>query len=245
MNSGERDELLAKLALIRWREDKSHGIHSVGFGGDYVRHSKTIAELRIMSNIDIENLCKNCCINKAKPSQKADVYINGIGYSLKSNRSALPAFINHTHRHGIIKVCQREGIDIKRLDVLVANYWLARNSGKISEDVKFAGSVFANDREVMVKLLAYFLFKGTATGDSAYPAAFLYSFTDPLDFSTWTLYDPIHEANNIIDNTTISLRNKGMPATYHPDSKNQAHMEMHPWVSFSSGEWRGSIHIRG
>ena len=245
MNSGERDELLAKLALIRWREDKCHGIHSVGFGGEYVRHSKTIADLKIISDIGIINLCKDCCIGKATASQKADVYINGRGCSLKSNGSALPAFVNHTHRHGILKVCQREGIDITKLDLLVNSYWLARNAGRIAEDVKFVGSVFANDRDVMVKLLAYFLFKGTAKGDSAYPADFLYSFTDPLDFSTWIPYEPINAANDIIDKTTISLRNKGMPATYHPDSKNQNHIEMRPWVRFSDGEWKGSIHIRG
>lgn len=245
MNNGERDELLAKLALIRWREDKLYGIHSVGLGNIYISHSKTIADLKIMSNVDILNLCNNCCIGKAIPSQKSDVHINGIGYSLKSNRSAPPAFINHTHRNGILKVCQREGIDIRKLDVLVKNYWLARNTGTITEDVKFKGSVFESDRDVMVKLLAYFLFKGTAKGDSLYPAEFLYSFDDPLDFSTWKKYSPFDAANKIIDNTIISLRNKGMPITYSPNSTNQTHIEMRPWVGFINGEYKGSIHIRG
>ena len=255
MNTGERDELLAKLALIRWREDKLHGIdhagdtpriYGVGGGGEYIRHSKTITELKTMSDIQIRNLCKDCCVDKASPSQKADVYINGIGCSLKSKRGALPALINHTHRYGILNVCQQERIDIKRLDVLVNNYWLARVSGRISEDVEFKGSVFANDRDVMVRLLAYFLFKGTASGNSERPAKRLCSFTDPLDYSTWTFYDdPLKAAENIIDNAIISLRSKGIPETYRPDSQKPEHIEMRPWIHFSEGKWKGAIHIRG
>ena len=238
------DELKAKLALIYWRDNNLNNIQSVGLKTEYLSHRLSLDELRNKSDNEIIAICEQCHANKAPAGSKADVIINNISYSLKSHRNALPALLNHTHRHGILKVCSRIGLDITRLDTLVDKYWEGRLSGRHGEDVKFKSSAFARDRQAMVKLLEYFLFTGTAMKNSNYPASKLYKLSDPFDFNTWTKINKLEAASEIIENTTISIRRKNV-RNFNPQSTSTNHRNMAPWMKLSKGAYRGELHIRG
>ena len=244
MNAGEMDELKAKLALIYWRDNNLNGIKSVSLEAEYLSHGLNLDEIKNKSDNEIITICNQCNANKAPAASKADVIINRISYSLKSHRKALPALLNHTHRDGIIKVCSRIGLDISRLDTLISKYWEGRISGVHGEDVKFIGSAFSKDKQAMVKLLEYFLFTGTAMKNSNYPASKLYKFTDPFNFATWAEIDKLTAADEIISNTTISIRKKSI-TNFNPKGASDKEKNMAPWMKFADGAYRGEIHIRG
>lgn len=245
MNAGEIDELKAVLTLIYCRDNNVNGVRNVGLEHEYRSHNKTIEELKVMDDRAIISLSSACGVVKAKASYKADVRINGEGYSLKSHRKALPALLNHTHRAGIIKVCNRINLDISVLDSLIGQYWDNRINRVHGEDVKYTDSVFAQGHASMVQLLEYFLFVGTANGISPFPAVALYSFNDPFNFSSWQRKSRSSAASEMIRGSTISLRNKGMMGSYSDSSTSTAHTEMRPWVRNVDGSDKGSLHIRG
>ncbi|NVH48988.1 hypothetical protein [Photobacterium damselae] len=243
-NIGEIDELKAVLTLIYHRDHGSFTNVGYGINHNYQSHNLTLENIKLLDNDSTISIAHSCGITKAAASYKADVYINNIGYSLKSNRGAKPALLNHTHRDGLIKVLERLGENINSLDILVDNYWAQRLAGVHSEDVRFKDSAFNANKALMIKILEYFMFIGTARGNSLHPAQYLYSFSDPTDIKTWLIYSPNDAANNIIDNTIISIRNKGLPPTYQKNSVNKQHIKIHPWVKTVDGCNKGCIHIR-
>lgn len=252
MNKGEKDELLAKLALISLRDQKRtipipaiSQINEVGFKNNtYRSHGKSLQELAVLSTAEIAELARQSNLMKAASRDKADVYINNKGFSLKSTRAAPPTYLNHTHRQGIKRVCDRENISISNIDRTVELYWNQRMAGVLTEDVNFELSPFKTERRTMVKLLSYFLFKGSATSDSKAPADYLISFANPLDFNTWKVFVPEDAANTLIKLTKWSMRAKGLPKTYSETSRSQRDQLLRPWIRNIQGKFKGSMHIR-
>jgi hypothetical protein len=121
MNKGEEDELKAKLSLIYWRDNNINSIQNVECNDtqsyfEYPTHNLTLIDIKNLNQDNLKRICNQFQINIASSLIKADVSINHQNVSLKSTRGALPALINHTHREGIQKVCQRINLNITSLD---------------------------------------------------------------------------------------------------------------------------------
>ncbi len=254
MNKGEVDELKAKLSLIYWRDGNHNGINSVGFYTDnatdffeYGSHGLMLAEIKNLQNEALIEYCEQCGITKAPSTIKADICINGENISLKSNRGALPALINHTHREGIEKVCNRINLSLQPIDDAIEEYWQQRQAGLITEDVQMCtpNNPFEPIKDYLTTLLAYFLFIGTARADSSIQAERLISFDDPTNYATWTTYSQAEAARQYIDRVTISIRSKAMPTTYIHNGTSDRDKKIAKWTRLSDGSYKGSLHIRG
>ena len=249
MNLGEQNEILLKAFIVKCFCEKSKltgapeslsFIESNRFGPNEKVLSWAKGYEEFLDKRDWESLGK--MFGKAKSGYKADIEINGIKYSVKYKNAGKSALLNHTHRRGIIKVCNRIGLNILDFDKIVNDYWNLRESGIIGEDVSNSNSnsPFNKNKELIKKLLEYFLFKGTAQGDSAFPADKLLEFSDPFDPSTFKVLDPGDAVDEIWSSLVFSLRSKAMPKNYNKKD----HEDLTPWTRFSSGAYRGSLHIR-
>lgn len=254
MNSGERDELLIKLYLVTMRDNGASlngaQIKSVGFDGTEYRSIPTIIanKFRTLTNEELAELTNSLSIGKAPGGAKSDVYINGIGYSLKSSSAAPSALVNHTSRPGFENVCNKVGVNIKELDKTIDEYWRLRFAGIIAEDTKISDSncPFKNSKELIKPILEYFLFIGTGSKDSNYPAKYVLEFSNPCDTTTWKILNPSTAVDLIWDNLIFCLRaKKGMPANYNKETYCKPNAEsIARWTEYCSGDYRGALHIR-
>ena len=175
-NFGENDEMRAKLHLIQLRGTKKTitiggnevDVLSVRNGEEECKPLPEGTDLAQLSDLEVESLAKQVGAFKAPAGSKADVYVNDLGISVKSHRGANPAFLNHTHRAGFLKVCQRIHVRIDELDLIIKEYWEKRKAGIIREDVSNSdpNSPFVNHLEYLKPIMNYFLFKGTAQKES-------------------------------------------------------------------------------
>ncbi len=255
-NTGEEDELIANIKLIELRDTGGFlfgkPVKSVGFAGkEFLSLPKgfNIAGLSKMDDAQLGKVGRTLGVNKAPALAKADVFINGIGYSIKSNRKAPPALINHTARPGFEKVCNRVGAKIDKLDGIIAEYWRLRNLGIISEDTAnhHSNSPFYQHKEFFRPILNYFLFQGTGKGDSKYPAKHIIGFSDPLLLNTWSLYDESNALDTLWDDLIFCLRaKKGMPKNYPNVSPRLRPLlsSYKMWTTYIDGGYRGALHIR-
>ena len=249
-NIGEYDEMRAKLHLIELRdsgktiliEGQQVMVTSVKNDSVECKPLPNNTNLTSMSDAEIENLAKHVGAFKAPAGSKADVYVNGYGISVKSHRGANPAFLNHTHRAGFLKVCKRVGVSIEQLDHIVEDYWKKRKDGVIGEDVKNSdpNSPFKDHLEYLKPIMNYFLFKGTAQKDSQFPADYILDFIDPVDESNWKFSKDEYLEDNW-KHIIFSIRSKGMPDSY-PKGKNSQLIK--PWVKIAEGKYKGSLHGR-
>lgn len=253
MNTGERNELLIKLRLVEMRmHNNSAGIFnhekikSVGFDGkEYLDIPSGYENYSTLPDNDLNTLAKITHISKAGIYDKADVYINGIGYSIKSLNAAPPALVNHTARDGWERVCSNVSCDIRQLDNIIAKYWDLRLNGDITEDVNNSNphSPFAPHKDYLLPILNYFLFKGSGSRDSKHPADYILDFTDPIDETTWEKYGDDY-IDSHWDKLVFSLRSsKGMGK--YPNIKNLAKKKsMEKWTVYHSGGYKGALHVR-
>jgi len=254
INKGEVDELLVALILVFYRDSGNLDlapvgkVSRVGFAGKEYGSLPTgyndISMLRRLSTPQVKNLAQDIGVTKAASSHKADIYINGRGYSFKSHRSNPPAIINHTHRFGWSRVCKELHIDINPLDIMVAEYWRLRKSGVIKEDIPNSdpNSPFAKHQEYFSPLIEYFLFKGTGVKPSVSVAEYVLDVEDPLDVSTWDVYEPKYIVAQYWDRLVFSIRNKGMPDSFPESNKRNDCISV--WSEFWQDKYRGSIHVR-
>lgn len=257
INSGERNELLVKLRLIELRdkkqsinlEGKTLRVTSVGFGGNEYKslpNNIDLEEVYEESNnddiTDLKSIAEEVGITKAASRDKADVFINGIGYSVKSLQSAPPALVNHTPRNGWKRICDSLNIDIEELDNIISEYWEKRLKGVLMEDVgnDNQNSPFKSHKDYLLPILNYFLFKGTGSKDSNYPADFILDFSNPIDVDTWSIHGKEY-LDEQWGNLVFSVRHKGMPDSY-PKCKNSETIK--PWVRNFQGSDKGSLHVR-
>ena len=252
VNQGELDEYLVKLFLIDCREkklpvpigNKSEVVYSVGdkdneYGvpGINLKWSEQNAKI-------IVYICKQIKAGKASAFDKADVFVNHIGISVKSRRGAAPTIINQTSREKILRVMKSLGEPIAPLDRIVDRYWAIRlNGGKEdvsnSDDPENAFSIDENGNSnlpVLKPLLSYFAFKGTGTRDSSAPADYVLSVGVPDDVTTWIYYDESDFVNRLWKAFVFSIRSHGMPKKISE--------EMMPWVREAEGKKKGLLNVR-
>lgn len=254
MNSGERDELLVKLYLVKLRDEGGSfcgiPINSVGFNKIEYRPipNDLVNNFHALTNDALNHLAATCFIGKAPGGAKSDVYINKIGYSIKSSSAAPSALVNHTSRPGFENVCSKVDVDIEELDKYIDEYWRLRLAGEIAEDTRITdvNCPFKNSKGILKPILEYFLFTGTGRGDSKYPAKYILEFSNPCDTSTWKILEPSTVVDQIWNNLVFCMRaKKGMPTNYDKETYSKKNAEsIARWTEYHSGDYRGALHIR-
>ena len=143
MNKGELDEYMCILRLIELRQngetlffDKINSVKSNGVELNDLPFDINLSHLRLEN--EILNIAKHCNFKKSPSNSKADIHINGIGFSIKSNRSSPPAIVNHTTRFGFVNVCKRLDVDIHQLDSIIDEYWIKRKKGILNNKILYS-----------------------------------------------------------------------------------------------------------
>lgn len=262
MNKGERAELLVQLSLVSMRDlGLSLGnlkVVSVGFSNEYGKiPNDDLEEIKKgnfiyheMDDSSLAKFCKTIGISKAATGAKADVYINKIGYSLKSNNAAPPAIVNHTARPGFVNVFQRINKNIQGLDKIIDEYWKLRLSGQIGEDIPNSNplSPFKNHKEYLRPIINYFLFTGTGSKVSEHQAEYILAFGNPnLINKDYKVYNESDAINLFWDKMFFSLRSKKGMNKFPNLSKKQMPLfdSYQRWTKEpEKGKYKGALHIR-
>lgn len=256
-NVGDRDEYLLKLFLIECRQksvpipvgDEIQVVKTVGTRTEeYGRLSYSMNWSSLQAE-ELISVCASVKATKAGLFDKADVYVNGIGISVKSQRGGNPSLINHTTRDKILRVMQVIKQPILPLDKMVDRYWNLRFTNKISEDTSvsdalcpFAGNSPQEGLAVLKPLLNYFAFDGTGTRDSQSPAVLILSLESPTDVSTWTFYSKDNFVDSVWEKLVFSIRSKSTPQ--FPDENNESHRLMIPWIREIDRSLKGALSVR-
>ena len=256
MNKGESDELLAVIRLAQIRDAGGSlpvfgQVRSVGFkeqeyGSPPWPHDSGEPNIHLPKST-LVSASLSMGFQKAGRDDKADVYINGLGVSLKSMRSAPPAIVNHTARHGWARICQQIGHDISELDLIIDHYWELRQSGIIKEDTVNSDteSPFRAHLEYIKPLLSYFLFQGTGARETKSPAAYLIDFANPLRETTWEVFSPDGIVEHLWPRLVFSLRSKkGMPPSYPNMNDTAKRDSIARWTKLHQNQYRGALHVR-
>lgn len=261
-NIGERDELLLKLFLIECRYkkmvipigEKKEIVTKVGSKDIEYDEPTYWQKWDTLDATELVYICTHLKAGKAGRYAKSDVYINGIGISVKSKKGAPPAIINHTTRDKILRVMKSLNSPIIPLDQIIGKYWELRKDGMIKEDISTIAenTPFTKEQDCIPKslhdLLNYFSFDGTGTRDSEEPAALILSMDDPFDTKTWNYYDKKSFIPSIWNSLVFSLRSKSMPKNFEYGMNQYAEIE--PWVrdtiNSKTGEVQrsGALHVR-
>jgi len=252
LNQGEKDEYLLKLFLVECRKYN----RSVPIGNqvqivktvenssrEEIGYPDKVLNWNIISSGLLVYICRKINAGKSGPFDKADVFINGIGVSVKSQRGAAPSIINQTSRDRVLRVMKAINNSILPLDHIVDRYWDFRLNGG-TEDVSGVGSAnpFTTDEEgnsnlsIMKPLLNYFTFKGTGTKDSSAPASFVLSAGNPEDTTTWVYYSETDFVDTVWEKLVFSIRAKGLPLKITE--------EMKPWIREVDGKKIGTLNVR-
>ncbi len=248
-NKGEIEEMRLKLVLSFLRD--SSYIHqtigkicSVKLENEYARSGLTsLDEIKNLTSADVEQYCNYINAKKAPSKSKSDVIINGNGVSLKYSSASPSAIVNHTHRKGFEYACCQADVDISELDLMVEKYWELRTSGEISEDTHITDSNCPfNNKEYFYPILKYFLFKGTGSGISSYPADYVLDFPDTTDPNTWRMISQDDIVDKYWNHLVFSIRSKAMPTHFDPNDKNFESIAK--WTKYWQNKYRGTLHIR-
>jgi len=249
VNIGERNELIIKLYLIYLRDNKGE-FKSIGFGGIEYGKLPKIDDPYILKKLkdeEVNSYANLAGISKSPSMAKSDVEIDEAGYSLKFLGARPPALVNHTTRPGFENACLHAGTNISDIDQLVDEYWNLRLSGVIREDIKNndPNSPFSSAKNTLKPVLNYFLFDGTGSGLSNYPAEYILEFIDPIDPDTWIFLNKSNAVDYVWDKLRFSIRGgRGMPQNY-PNNVYQTYNEsIDKWTEYSHDRYRGALHIR-
>jgi len=257
-NIGERDECLCKIKLISLR-DKGNGkilrgekIESVGFDEEYptLSNEVNISRLNEYSDEELRTIADIHNISKSPPYAKADIYINKIPFSIKSNRGAPAAIVNTTRRDGFEFVAEQTDFDIKILDKLIDEYWLKRLNGEISQDIKNSDikSPFRNSKNELKDVINFFFFDGTGSKLSSHPSKRILTFDNPLVLKTYNLYNKENLIDIVWDKLIFSLRGRylmkrGYPGNMSKKLENKK-ASIALWTRFINNKYKGELHIR-
>lgn len=256
-NKGERDEYLLKLFLIECRQksisvpigDSCQTVTSVGSRTQEYGNLICFLDWKKLEAEELISLCASVYATKAGLFDKADVYINGIGISVKSERGANPSIINHTTRDKILRVMNALNAPIAPLDCMVGNYWAMRLSRKIGEDITvtdplcpFSSPDEAYCQTVLKPLINYFAFDGTGTRDSKSPAKYILSLSDPTNPKTWTYYDKGTFIYAVWKYLVFSIRGRSTPQEL--DLTIEQHQQMKEWIRKCDGQLKGALSVR-
>lgn len=256
-NVGERDEYLLKLFLIECRQkkvsipigDKMEIVRTVGTRTEEYGDLSFSLEWNTLEAEELISVCASVKATKAKLFDKADVYVNGIGISVKSERGGNPSLINHTTRDKIVRVMKSIKQPILQLDKIVDRYWDMRLAKKIKEDTCISDALCpfgAPDDEkslaVIKPLLNYFAFDGTGTRDSASPALLILSLKSPTDVKTWKYFSKDNFVESVWSRLVFSIRGKSTPQFI--DESGEDHQLMLPWIREVDGTLKGALSVR-
>jgi len=257
MNKGEKDEIIVQLKLIELRDNKMKvqgigTISSVGLKREYlgIPVGIDLSRLNSYSESELIKLALSCGVSKAGTSYKADTQINGFNYSLKSKKSAPPAIVNHTTRPGFEFAANISGGSIDDLDKIIDEYWLLRFAGTIAEDISNSNtnSPFRLKKNILKPFINYFLFKGSGSNLSLFPAQYILDFLDPLNTLTWKIWDETNAVDLYWEKLIFSIRaKKGMPKGYPNSMSNKfrdSKSSIVKWTKFIANDYRGALHIR-
>lgn len=253
-NIGEQDEYKIKIFLVQARDrhlslpvgKEIQEIRSVGMPEQEYAPLPFSINLESLSEIELFAMAASCRIDKAPSSAKADVYVNHIGISIKSNRGAYPTLINQTRRSSILRVMKAINSPIAPLDAMIGRYWHLRMvAHTFGEDVSngnvdspFLGEN-GNDGLIQLSpLLNYFAFEGTGKKRSEYPATYILEFGDPFDKQTWNYYGKEDYITKVWHRLVFSLRGKGLPP------KEKRNVEDWPWIRELDGKEKGTLNVR-
>ena len=186
---------------------------------------------------------------KSGPSVKPDVGIRTgettWAVSVKSFRHAPPAIVNHTRRELFMKNPDIESEWVSAADRLVTSYW--DRAGDAPEDVPLTAlTVCPADKDLLVKLLAYFAFRGTGRKRSRREADSVLEVHGTGKATTHLQFIPCAtqtEKENYIrskwDFMRISMRTKGMGKGVQREANT-------PWMRSTGPATmaRGALHVR-
>lgn len=252
INQGEKDEYLLKLFLLKCRKhkrelpvgDKIETIRTVqNSKHEEIEYPEKDLNWNTVSSGLLVYICKKINAGKSGAFDKADVFVNNIGISVKSQRGAPPSIINQTARDKILRVMRVLNSPIEPLDNIVSRYWRLRLQGG-TEDVSGIGlqNPFTTKEDgsstlsIIKPLLNYFTFKGTGTRESAAPAKYVLSMGNPEDPDTWIYYSESTFIESVWNNLVFSIRGKGLPSHITDDMK--------LWVKEIDGEKKGTLNVR-
>ena len=254
-NQGERDEYLLKLFLIECRRkklsvpigDTTQIVKSVGGKNHEYGEPEYWLKWDELGAEDLIYVCNSVKANKAGKFAKADVFINGIGISVKSERGAAPSLINQTTRNGILRVMHSLNASILPLDKLIDEYWFLREKGIIGEDVRThnSNSPFSDKNicmPILKPLLNYFAFDGTGSQDSVEPAELILSLKTPNDINTWVYYTKEDFIESVWEKLVISIRSKGTPQDI-AENPNKYELLL-PWIRKVENSYCGALNVR-
>lgn len=253
VNQGELDEYLIKLFLVDCRQKKlpvpigeeNQIVKSVGSKDEEYGTPRSWLDWNSQSPKMIVYVCNQIKAAKSPSGHKSDVYVNGVGISVKSRRGGAVTLINQTSREKIMRVMQSVNSPILPLDRIVDRYWNLRLNGNCGEDVSNTSMPYnpfcrmedgSSNEQYLTPLLEYFAFKGSGTEDSPAPADFVLSIGLPDDTSTWVYYSKENFAHAIWDYLIFSIRGKGLPKKRTP--------EMLPWIRKVNGNDKGTLNVR-
>jgi len=251
MNQGEKNEILFKVYLCYLKKNNNHKspfgeIKKLGFGD---------IEYKILDNdIDFNTLndegvlkktSKELGIEKSSPRNKADVHINGMGYSIKYMNAAAPSIINHTNRKGFLRIANQLKINISDLDEIVNKYWDLRISNQITEDCGNNNplSPFKDNKEILRSYLEYFCFTGTGSSDSKNPADNLIKFNKFDDPSSWKIYSKENTVDEIWDGLYFCMRDISKSGVKNYENSLDKDI-LENWTRYSSEKYRGALSVR-
>jgi len=256
-NAGERDEYLLKLFLIECRTNKTpipigdsvEIVNSVGSRTTEYGELPFTLEWDSLEAEELISVCASVKATKAKLFDKADVYVNGIGISVKSERAGNPSIINHTTRDKILRVMNEINQPILPLDEIVNRYWDLRNSGIISEDTcvadstcPFGSSGSVDNMDILKPLINYFAFDGSGTRESESPALLILSLKIVTDIKSWQYYTKENFVGAVWNRLVFSIREKSTPQ--YIDKSREDHLLMLPWIRDVNGIKKGALSVR-
>jgi hypothetical protein len=261
MNNGERAELKFKATLgiynqsiVKFKNNPNNfkiNKIEVPYGNGLrlinpYNENITAQYIDNLSDSNLEIFCQNNGILKSGPFSKADIFINGKGYSLKYTSAMPPALINHTRRSGWEFAAKHKGINLDKLDSIVADYWQKRTSGIIGEDIPNSdpNSPFRSHFTTLFPFLEYFIFEGTGSRLSIHPASEVIEFSDPCNLNTWDLLDRNNLIKNIWPRLVFSMRSgKGMPTDINAVNAAEKSSIL-VWAKNMQGNLKGALHVR-
>ena len=248
MNIGEESEHYLKAFLLKRRDEK---ISDTIFGNiEDLSDDGNLSELTwntqaepFLQSYDITRLVDILGIAKARTLSKADVAVNGVRYSLKEIGASPPAIVNHTARPGFETACKHVGVSIKKLDDIISDYWKLRQRGIIKEDTKTSdpNCPFKLYKDYLKPIIEYFLFTGTGSGVSNFPADKVLEINYRNLPAEMRIFEKDDYFDQVWDRLQLSIRSKGMPPNY-PDCKNADSISK--WTNVAEGKHKGSLHIR-
>jgi hypothetical protein len=252
VNKGENSEYFLKAFLLKQKDRELE--ETIFRKIEQLSDAENLEELKweeeYESNLEqwkIEELKKVLDLKKSKSNSKADISINNITYSVKEVSGGKVTIVNQTKRPGFEFVCEQCDSSIKTLDKIIELYWKNRCAGILGEDVRTnqENSPFEKHKEFFRPIINYFLFTGTGSKLSNFPAMKILEINDykilPKGIKIIEKEDYFDQ---IWDNLVFSVRSYGMPANYPKEKDQENHESVKKWTEKIGGKYRGCFNVR-